>query len=217
MKHAHILVVDDDPCTLAVLSVGLAELGARVSEASGISRAEALLAQVEFDLILSDVHLAGNDGLQWTEQLLADPSIPPLVLLTGNPDLATAMRAANLRVSGYLAKPCNLRELSSLLQRLLDLRRRHAELRRLADEAAGLLAGQQVPDPLTGKLERLVTCLAAESDFREGALTGSQTPWQSAIVETIEVLEKTRHSFRSKELGRLRRHLSTILENGRAA
>lgn len=215
MNHSHLLLIDDEPEPRGILASWLRQLGARVTEAGDIAGADAALARETFDLILSDVHLPGNDRLQWTERVLARNDMPPLVLLTGNPEVTTAICAANLPIAGYLAKPPHFPTLRDLLQRLIAQHRRQSSLRELAREATRLAAlpagGAGLPAGLGGKLDHLAACLEAEAARHPRETAAAQAVWRQTIAETIVVLEKTRDSFRSKELGRLRQHLRTIL------
>lgn len=213
MNQSNILLVDDEPEARGTIASWLRELGARVTTAEDIAGAEAALERGGFDLILSDVHLPGNHRLQWTERVLARPGIPPLLLLTGNPEVLTAVRAANLPVAGYLAKPPHFPALREQLQLLLVQQRRQSSVRQLARQAARLASGDdRLAVPLREKLEQLSAVLATETAGHSRAATADATRWRQTLAEIIAVLEKTKDSFRSKELGRLRQHLIKIFE-----
>jgi hypothetical protein len=92
-------------------------------------------------------------------------------------------------------------------------------LRALAHQTAVLLADPEFDsaggrDPLRERLLQLTQCLTREAS-RSGrnvvASTPAETPLRSAIADTISVLEKTKRSFRSKELGELRLRLQQML------
>lgn len=222
MNRSHVLLVDDEPEPLGILAGWLRQLGARVTAVADVAGADAALDRESFDLILSDVHLPGNDRLEWTTRVLARPGVPPLVLLTGNPEITTAICAANLPIAGYLEKPPHFPTLRDLLQRLIVQHRRQSGLRELAREAGRLTTpggdGAPLPALLCTKLEHLAACLAAEAARhpREAAAV-SDTVWRQTVAEAIAVLEKTKDSFRSKELGRLRQHLTRLLDRKDAA
>jgi CheY-like chemotaxis protein len=217
MKDAHILLVEDDPLTRLALGAWLKQGGAVVTEATSAAEADAALDAATFDLILSDVHLAGNVRLVWTERLLQRPGCPPVVLLTGNPEIGSALRAANLPVAGYLVKPPDYPQLAAIIRRELAGQRQRRELLALAAATASLLAPSpgrpEVDSPLHRNLSQLSRLLqevvAAARRGPSGGDDSSQV-WRSAIAETIGVLEKTKHSFRSKELGELRARLERI-------
>lgn len=223
MKHAHVLVLEDDPMSSAILEGWLRHVGSLVTVAATVAEADAALARGKIDLIISDVQLPGNCRLEWVERVLQADFPPPLVLLTGNPQLESAVKAANLPVSGYLVKPPDFTALQALLQRLVISYRHRQELRALSREAAWLVTEQGDTDrehgSLHDKLLHLSRCLAAEAGqpAREAPGAVTDLPWRTAISETIGVLEKTRHSFRSKELGQLRMRLQHLLERSEAA
>ena len=122
MTHTqpHILVVDDDRRLRALLRQYLAENGYLVTTAEHAADARARLAGLAFDLIVLDVMMPGENGLDLTESLRATSDVPILLL--------TAMGEADDRVAGlergaddYLAKPFEPRE---LLLRVAALLRR---------------------------------------------------------------------------------------------
>lgn len=212
MENASLLVVDDDLALRLVLAGGLRDLGARVTEAESIAEAELALARDKFELIISDVHLSGNEGLQWTERLLQAPVAPPVLLMTGNPEVVTAMRAANLPVAGYLAKPTPFPVIVAMVRRLLARQRQRLALQTLAGEVRALIAATAgLPADTAQRLEALAVSLAAEATRVPRDSDRPDETSRQAIRDTITVLEKTRQNFRSKELGRLRRHLEHVL------
>ena len=217
MHGTHILVVEDDPRASLVIAGWLRNLGASVAECHSVVEAEQALMHRSFDLIVSDVHLPGNNRLEWVERILQGDLPPPVLLLTGNPELETTLRAANLPIAGYLVKPPDFSALGDLSRRLISDHRYRIELRALSQEATQLLTTDDqgaARDPLRAKLRQLSHCLAAEASRspRSTARPGdAEAGWRIAVSETISVLEKTRHSFRSKELGQLRQRLQQML------
>lgn len=216
MQYTSVLIVEDDPIASTVLAAWARQLGSTVTVVADIATADRALAGGNFDLILSDVNLPGNERLQWTEKLVGQETHPPVVLVTGNPALDTALRAANLPISGYLVKPLDFAQLQTLLQRVVTEHRHRTELRALSREAAWLLTtpAASEPGPLHDKLLHLARCLAAEAgrNPRETGQPRPDTLWIEAIGETITVLEKTKQSFRSRELGQLRQRLNHLLQ-----
>ncbi len=215
VKPHRILLVDDEPEIGAALFAWLERQGYAVTFAEGPEQADALLAASEFDVVLSDIQMPGNFKLEWIARHLQAPCPPPVLLMTGNPELETAMRAANLPIAGYLLKPLFYEEVAATLERLADDHRRRRELLDLSNEVTRLLAAAKSTDadPLAGELHRLARQLAAEAQRspRETKHADAGGQWRDAVAETIVVLEKTKHSFRSKELGELRRRLQQLV------
>jgi two-component system, OmpR family, phosphate regulon response regulator OmpR len=106
----HILVVDDDTRLRGLLQRYLSERGFRVTTAVDAADARAKLASIAFDLLVLDIMMPGETGLQLTETLRRDNAVPILLL--------TAMNETENRISGfecgaddYLPKPFEPREL----------------------------------------------------------------------------------------------------------
>lgn len=218
MRDWNILIVDDDPLTRALLTGWLDHLGARSTAVASIVEADTALDRQEFDALLSDVHLPGNEHLRWVESALKRPGAPAVVLITGNPELESALRAANLAVAGYLVKPLDLDSLRNLCTRLVIEHRHQRELLLLARETATLLATDHTID---AAVRRRFQCLldnfaSASIANPRAAVTSADAGWRATIAEVITVLEKTKHAFRSKELGDLRRRLESSLHRHQA-
>ncbi|MCA3358973.1 MAG: response regulator [Roseomonas sp.] len=116
---AHILVVDDDARLRALLQRFLTEQGFRVSTAENATAACAALADMAFDLLVLDVMMPGETGLELTAALRAEGQEVPILMLTarGAPD----DRIAGLEqgVDDYLAKPFDPRELALRIRTIL--------------------------------------------------------------------------------------------------
>ena len=114
----HILVVDDDSRLRSLLHRYLSENGFRVSSAADAVQARRNLAAIEFDLIVLDVMMPGETGLELTTSLRQTGSIPILLLTAmGEPD----QRIAGLECGAddYLPKPFEPRELVARIQTIL--------------------------------------------------------------------------------------------------
>ena len=108
--QAHILVVDDDKRLRELLRRYLSDNGFRVTMAADAAEARARLASLAFDLLVLDVMMPGESGLELTQWLRSDGRMPILLL--------TALGEADDRIAGfergaddYLAKPFEPREL----------------------------------------------------------------------------------------------------------
>lgn len=115
----HLLVVDDDARLRALLQRFLAEQGFRVSTAPDAATARAALAAVAFDLVVLDVMMPGESGLELAEALRREGNNVPVLMLT-------ARGAPDDRVAGfehgaddYLQKPFDPRELALRIRTIL--------------------------------------------------------------------------------------------------
>ena len=118
---AHVLVVDDDPDMLRLLTLRLNAAGYRVSTATS---AEAALTQLHIErpqLVLSDVQLPGRDGLALFDEVrLLHPSLP-VILLTAHGTIPDAVQATERGVFTYLTKPFDGKALLDKIAQALEL------------------------------------------------------------------------------------------------
>jgi two-component system phosphate regulon response regulator OmpR len=120
-SEPHLLVVDDDARLRELLRRYLSDSGFRVTAAADASEARSNLASFAFDLVVLDVMMPGESGLELTRALRADGRIPVLLL--------TAMAEPEDRINGleqgaddYLSKPFEPRELVLRVRNLLQRR-----------------------------------------------------------------------------------------------
>jgi two-component system phosphate regulon response regulator OmpR len=130
---AHLLVVDDDARLRALLQRFLAEQGFRVTAAADAAAARHALANMFFDLVVLDVMMPGESGLELVESLRRQGQEVPIIMLTarGAPDDRIAGLEAG--VDDYLGKPFDPRELALRIRTIL----RRAAPPPAAEPAAG--------------------------------------------------------------------------------
>src|SRR5205807_7963871 len=91
-RKAHLLLVDDDPNTLASLSRAFRLAGHEATVCDNATRALDLLRTESFDLILSDVVMPGKSGLELLEDLKNAGVKTPIVLISGQANIEMAVR-----------------------------------------------------------------------------------------------------------------------------
>jgi two-component system phosphate regulon response regulator OmpR len=116
---AHILVVDDDARLRALLQRFLTEQGFRVSTAENAAAARAALADMAFDLLVLDVMMPGETGLELTAALRAEGQEVPILMLTANGAPDDRIAGLEQGVDDYLAKPFDPRELALRMRTIL--------------------------------------------------------------------------------------------------
>ena len=127
----HILVIDDDPSIRELIADYLGENELRVTAgATGAEMAQAL-AEHAIDLVLLDLRLAGEDGMQLARKLREDSAIP-IIILTGRQDPADRVMGLELAADDYVTKPFDSRE---LLARIRAVLRRYQAARELLPAA----------------------------------------------------------------------------------
>jgi two-component system, response regulator PdtaR len=101
----HVLIVEDQSLIALGLKADVERLGhVVVGLAATAQEARQLVAQVEPDLILMDIRLGRDDGIELTRELLAQRPCP-VVIVSAFSDCELALRAAEAGVFGYLVKP----------------------------------------------------------------------------------------------------------------
>lgn len=128
-EPSHILVVDDDKRLRDLLRRFLSEQGFRVTIANDAADARRKLTGLDFDLLVLDIMMPGESGLELTRALRAQKNVPILLL--------TAMGEPDDRITGldsgaddYLAKPFEPRELVSRIRAILRRMPKDAEAAR---------------------------------------------------------------------------------------
>jgi two-component system, LuxR family, response regulator DctR len=118
-KGARILVADDDPLFRDALAVTLSDEGFHVCQAASSAEGKLLMERTSFDLVVADIHMAGNERLEWLHALASRPRPVPVIVVTGSPTLDTAIDAVRLPVTAYLVKPIDARKLLDEVTRAL--------------------------------------------------------------------------------------------------
>jgi len=119
-RHS-ILLVDDDPDLLKLLSIRLESAGYPVALASSAEQALANIALARPRVVITDLRMTGMDGMALFQHLHGqDPSLP-VIVLTAHGTIPDAVQATQQGVFGYLTKPFDARELLQLLQRAVSV------------------------------------------------------------------------------------------------
>jgi EAL domain-containing protein (putative c-di-GMP-specific phosphodiesterase class I) len=130
-----VLLTDDDALIRGALARRLGGLGYDVTTAADGREALELLAKTPFEVIVSDIAMPELDGIQLLRAVRQQDAEIPVVLITGAPDVSSAMQAIKLGALLYLTKPVDLEELKTVVARAVRLRR----IARLKQEALALL------------------------------------------------------------------------------
>jgi DNA-binding response OmpR family regulator len=113
-----VLAVDDDPSIRQLIVRYLQENDMRVTAvASGKEMAEVMAAQI-IDLVVLDLRLQDEDGMDIARRLRAESTVP-VMMLTGRKDVADRVMALELGADDYLTKPFSARELLARIRALL--------------------------------------------------------------------------------------------------
>ena len=130
-RKAHLLLVDDDPNTLASLSRAFRLAGHEATVCDNAPRALELLRTESFDLILSDVVMPGKSGIELLEDLKHAGLKTPIVLISGQANVEMAVKATKLGALDFLEKPLTTEKLLVTVENALRLSRLEDENREL--------------------------------------------------------------------------------------
>ena len=256
-----ILIADDEPAFLQTITSRLQKAGFECVNALDAETAFELLREEEFDLLISDIRMPGNDHLEFIQKVRTLAEQIPIILVTGNPTLESAVESVRLQVVAYLIKPFSHDILIEEVTSAISMRRLFQAVRRLRERVenwnldleqlipqpyapggdpqvsgASWQMGSQLLTPQNGcvtvnsfldltfqnilnslmDIRSLTAKISVEHNLGE-ACHLLNCPRLSllmeSLVETIEVLEKTKGAFRSKDLGNLRKKLETIVNS----
>ena len=102
---ASLLLVDDDPDLLRLLSIRLKANGYEVTAVDNGQRALASIAATRPDLVLTDLRMDGMDGMALFQEIQASYPGLPVIILTAHGTIPDAVAATQRGVFGYLTKP----------------------------------------------------------------------------------------------------------------
>ena len=148
LEDPHLLVVDDDERLRELLQRYLSANGFRVSAAADAAEARRLMKSIAFDLLILDVMMPGESGLDFARDARANWQTP-ILMLTARGETQDRIAGLEIGVDDYLAKPFEPRE---LLLRAGALLRRATPVARSAH--AEVKMGDCVFDPRRGQLRR---------------------------------------------------------------
>jgi YesN/AraC family two-component response regulator len=235
-----ILIADDEQLVRNSLRALLSAAGFDVVEASSGAEGLALIEQKKPSLLISDINMPGNDNLEFVAEVSRRYPGLPVVLLTAFPSVETAVASVNLSVAAYLVKPPHAKQVLDAVRSAIG----HYEARVAIERSLGRL-GEWSDDleklrrltvnvrastdanssgaylevslrHLMGALFDLQEVVSVLSSAPTGAGSVRSLELSKALEETIEVLEKTKRVFKSKDLGELRAKLEQVLAASRA-
>lgn len=114
----HVLVVDDDPSVRQMISDYLGDNEIRVTALAGGREIASVMEAETIDLLILDLKLPGEDGMQIAQRLRAESDVP-IIMLTGRKDEADRVMGLELGADDYLTKPFSPRELLARMRALL--------------------------------------------------------------------------------------------------
>lgn len=114
----HVLAIDDDPMVRQLIIDYLEDNDIRVTALADGREVEDVMSRESIDLLIVDIRLPGEDGMQITRRLREDSDLP-IIMLTGRTEEADRVMGLELGADDYLTKPFSPRELLARVRALL--------------------------------------------------------------------------------------------------
>jgi len=111
LLESHLLIVDDDERIRGLLQKFLIRQGFWVTSARDAEHARRVLSGLEFDMIVMDVMMPGEDGISLTRSLRSEKISTPVLLLTAKGETEDRISGLEAGADDYLAKPFEPKEL----------------------------------------------------------------------------------------------------------
>lgn len=230
-EQAKILVADDDDGVRAFLLASLRRHGHHCVEARDATEATRLLRTESLDLAVVDVHMPGNDGLELLRAGENAERQVPVIIISGRADPELIIESFRLGAVDWISKPITHEALASrvvvALARATSLsavRQARSDVEKWAATMSSMSPGPGLSMEsyitqsfllmarLSANLQGAVSGAAAPRDLCSGLRCARRAELERAVRRSIDVLEKTKGSFKSKELGELRTALEVVLE-----
>ncbi len=160
-KKARLLVVDDEESLRITTAAIFEKEGYIVDTASSGDEAIELLSASDYDLVLTDLHMEGGDGLSVLNRIRQQAPLTISVVLTGFASVESAIAALQEGAYDYLIKPCDIETMKHTIRRGVEHRRLMlAEQKARADLQQLNLDLEQRIEERTAELRRLNVELA---------------------------------------------------------
>ncbi|MES2503163.1 MAG: sigma-54 dependent transcriptional regulator [Pseudomonadota bacterium] len=163
-KQCTILAVDDEPNMRRLLEISLRQAGYKPALAADGYEALAQIKSQHIDLVVSDLHMPGMNGLALLEAIRQENETLPFIMVTALGEIKTAVEAMKLGASDYILRPFDLETLEIAIAKALSTRRLQLENTYLkADNEADFIgAGFIGESPPMLALKQLIQQVAPE-------------------------------------------------------
>lgn len=167
----YILAVDDEPSMLRLLEISLRQAGYQpLTAKDGEEALEVILAQ-KVDCVVTDLHMPRMDGLQLLKEIRKTDSELPVIIVTAQGEIKSAIEAMKNGASDYILRPFDLEELELAIKRALSFSRLVVENKFLREEKTvntGLIGNSPLMQQLTASIrqvapEKATVLLAGET------------------------------------------------------
>ncbi|MBC8061621.1 MAG: response regulator [Clostridiaceae bacterium] len=121
MEKINIVIVDDSPFQISILSEVLSENGFNVvGVASSLEETKEVVGRLRPDLVTMDMTMTGTDGIECTKAIHEIDSSIKVIIVSSMMDEEIVRKARKAHVSGYIQKPVDSEEISLLINRIIS-------------------------------------------------------------------------------------------------
>jgi DNA-binding NtrC family response regulator len=131
MRKARVLVIDDDTNVLDLVQFHLRKQGIETMTAQSGEEGLHLVANNEFDVVLTDLRLPDIDGIELVKQFKKESPDTEIIVITGYSSVTKAVEATKAGAFYFVEKPVNFEELFILIDKAFERREQTKELNRL--------------------------------------------------------------------------------------
>jgi DNA-binding NtrC family response regulator len=149
---ARILVVDDEEVVARAIARMAEHFGHEVVTAASVEEAITRLSEYGFDVVLTDLRLGERDGMELLRHIQQETPAVPVVLITGQATIDSAMEAIRAGAYDYVSKPPRLDAIGALLKRAIEKKRMTEEVRHLQRE----IQSRYNLDEIAGKAPQMI-------------------------------------------------------------
>ncbi len=236
-----ILIADDEESFSRSTADLLSREGYECDISPDAETAIRMLKTSRYDLLIADIHMPGNSELELVKELTKIAEGMPVILVTGLPSISTAIKSISLPVSAYLVKPIEPNELLEQVKNSIehfhtyrtisDARKRLQEwskdlgiMKNAISETSRTKSSMPINAFFETTLRNVFNSMLDLKHLTEGITKQNDeqyvcnlfecsrlTALESGLLETIKVLEKSKISFKSKDLGELRKKLEILV------
>ncbi|MEI6306648.1 MAG: response regulator, partial [Deltaproteobacteria bacterium] len=190
-----ILVVDDEIKVLEMIRFFLEKSGYLASTANCAESAYQLLDQNNFDAILTDVNMPGEDGIKFLAKIHKQLPDVPVIMMTGYAQLQTAVDAIKNGAFEFICKPFDLQHLTQVLDKALEFSRlRHLEKRYRAElEETVALRTDELKNALTqlDKTRKLLLDTSTQKNEFMTTITHEMRTPMNGVIGALDLMLET--------------------------
>jgi CheY-like chemotaxis protein len=248
---ARILIADDEDVFLEPTSLFFRNHGYICDCVHTTEEAATAIEQAPYDLLIIDINMPGNANLEFLRDRPQYTNFLPVIVVTGNPTIHTAVESLRLAVVDYQTKPLNLPSFLQTAKNAIEkarvvrvmrdarkgfgswleqIRQMEATLLSVDDSARGkhVASGDlnwYLGEAVQGFTSLSMSLMNAIHTLNQGLpqeradvchlMNCSRlSAYENGIRETVDVLIKTKNSFKSKDLADVRKKLELLIKSG---